>query len=189
MSCTVVAIPYAIAWVIGAVVTVVANNSELDVSVDNDLSGRIDVESILEAKYKSETHESCDDVHVISEKQFLEKSFETPFVDKNILLKTLEEHGVTNIKENEFGQIKGVTGNFALTFERFEQDKPYSVVIRYLSTEDVEEKVDNLTSEYAINVQEECYNNIVAKLNDNNMEIESEEVCDDDTIVITVNLE
>lgn len=187
MSCTVIAIPYAIAWVVGAIVARAAQTAESNDLDLSESSPSIDVEKLLNEKYRNT--ESCEDVHVISEKQFLEKNFETPFVDKNILLKTLEEHGVTNIKENEFGQIKGVTGNFVLTFERFEQDKPYSAVIRYLSTEDVEEKVENLTSEYAINVQEECYNNIVAKLNDNNMEIESEEVCDDDTIVITVNLE
>ena len=189
MSCTVIGLPFAIAWVLGAVVTVATASSELDVSIDNDLLEQIDVESTLEAKYKSEIHESCDDVHVISEKQFLEKSFETPFVDKNLLLKTLEEHGVRDIKENEYGQIRGITGDFVLEFERFEDDKPYSVLIKYLDTENPNEKIKDLTSEYAINVQEQTYNNIVEKLNANNMEIESEEVCDDNTIVLTINLE
>lgn len=185
MSCSVVAIPFALNWIIGGLVTQAAIMTAAEQIFE-------DKGKALKQKLNKENQnieQDCDDVYVISEKRFLEKSFETPFVDKNLLLKTLEEHGVKNIKENEWGQIKGHSGNFGLTFERSAQDKPYNVIIKYLSTDDVEEKFENLTSEYAINVQEECYNNIVEKLNANNMEIESEEVCDDNSIVITVNLE
>ena len=40
-----------------------------------------------------------------------------------------------------------------------------------------------------MNVQEESYISIIEKLKENNMELESEEVLDDNTIVLTVNLE
>ena len=73
MSCTVFALPYAIAWVVGAVF---ANVPYSEIALDNegmnniDFSGDIDLPTV------------CDDVRVISDKHFLEKSFETAFVDK-----------------------------------------------------------------------------------------------------------
>ena len=81
------------------------------------------------------------------------------------------------------------TGHYELNFEKMEADKPYFVVIKALDTDDIETKLDYLNNEYAVNVQEESYNNIVARLKENNMQIENEEVCEDNTIVLTVNLE
>ena len=103
MSCTVFALPYAIAWVVGAVF---ANVPYSEIALDNegmnniDFSGDIDLPTV------------CDDVRVISDKHFLEKSFETAFVDKELLIKTLEEHGVSNLKENEYGKITARTGSY-----------------------------------------------------------------------------
>ena len=184
MSCSVVAIPWAISWIIAGISTTAITAAAKSVFDDEGEK----LIQYLENKEKN-CIDSCEEKYIISEKQFLEKNFETPFVDKNLLLKTLEEHGVRDIKENEYGQIRGITGDFVLEFERFEDDKPYSVLIKYLDTENPNEKIKDLTSEYAINVQEQTYNNIVEKLNANNMEIESEEVCDDNTIVLTINLE
>ena len=168
MSCTVFALPYAIAWVVGAVF---ANVPYSEIALDNegmnniDFSGDIDLPTV------------CDDVRVISDKHFLEKSFETAFVDKELLIKTLEEHGVSNLKENEYGKITARTGSYELAFERMEADKPYFLMIKYLDTESAEQKLNDLSSEYALNVQEESYRSITEKLKENNMEIESEEVC------------
>ena len=61
--------------------------------------------------------------------------------------------------------------------------------ISCLETESSEEKVDDINSEYALNVQEDAYLQIINKLKENNMEIENEEVQEDNTIVLTINLE
>ena len=175
MSCTVMAIPYALAWVVAAVVkisidTVATTVEEKSASVSN-FSGLV-----------------CDDVQIISEATLMEKSLETPFMDKEILIKTLEEHGVKDITE-EFGKIKGEVDTYSLSFEKMEADKPYFVTITYLEQNNPEEKLNDLNSEYALNVQEDAYLNIVEKLKENNMQIEEEEVLEDNTIVLTVNLE
>ena len=174
MSCTVLAIPYTLAWVIGAVVTTTATVLEETCSIEDS------IENI--------SQDALDDIKIISEANLMEKSLETPFMDKKILIKTLEEHGVKNIIE-EYGKIKGEVDTYSLSFEKKEVDKPYFLTINYLSQNNPEEKLSDLNSEYALNVQEESYLNIIEKLKENNMEIEEEEILEDNTIVLTINLE
>ena len=181
MSCTVVAVPYALMWVIGAIATAAATTAAAtDVGIENSSS---DIFALA-----TEDDENCTENHVITEKHFIEKSFDTPFMDKSILLKTLEEHGVKNIVEWETG-IAGDIDNYKLTFEKFEQDKPYSLRISCLERDNAEEKVGDLNNEYAMNVQEDAYLHIVDKLKENNMQIEEEEVQEDNTIVLTINID
>lgn len=175
MSCTVFALPYALAWVIGSVVVSVARAKQEETSEVDIVNSYADF--------------SCNDIQVINETNFIEKSFETAFMDKELLLKTLEEHGIKGIQEDEFGKISGSIDNYTLNFEKMESDKPYFLRISCTDKENPEEKIEDLSSEYALNVQEEAYLNIVDKLKANNMEIEDEEVLDDNTIVLTVNLE
>ena len=177
MSCTVLAVPYALVWVIGAVVTGVAT------LVNND-----SIEEPIRQVVDDVSQDVCDGVKIISEANFMEKSLETPFMDKQLLIKTLEEHGVKNITD-DFGKIKGEVDSYSFTFEKMSEDKPYHVTISYLEGNRPEEKLNDLNSEYALNVQEEAYLNIVEKLKDSNMEIEEEEVLEDNTIVLTVNIE
>ena len=180
MSCTVVAIPYALVWVIGAVVSAAATtaataNTNLN---NNDINiFNLDLNS-----------DNCTENKVISEKHFIEKTFETPFTDETILTKTLEEHGVTNIVKWENG-LAGNVDNYKLTFEKIASDKPYSLKITCLESDNAEEKVSDLSGEYALNVQEDAYLHIIDKLKENNMQIEEEEVMEDNTIVLTVNID
>lgn len=183
MSCTVVAVPYALAWVVGFVVSAAAGPVALyvDTIANNQESSQNNI--------PQNTYEDvCEEFHTITKADLMEKSLETPFVDKEILLKTLEEHGVMNIKE-EYGKITGEVDTYSLSFEKMEADKPYFLTISYLAQNNPEEKLNDLSSEYALNVQEESYLSIIEKLKENNMQVEEEEVLDDNTIVLTVNLE
>lgn len=189
MSCTVVAIPMAVYWIVGAMATtsgVIAANYQLKTEVWGDVSNNVSNKTKLKLPNIAE---GCDDVYVISDKQFLEKTIETPFVDKELLFKTLEEHGCRNIKENEYGQISCKNGDYTFKFEKSEIDKPYYLNITYTNKDNVDEEFNDISNEYVVNVQESSYNSIIEKLKDNNMEIESEEICDDNTIVLTINLE
>ena len=173
MSCSVISLPFALAWVVTNVI--IAGVAAKKESVEN--------------KSDEKTEICFEDSGIISEKHFIEKSFETPFMDKALLIKTLEEHGANGINETDFGQIKCFCDHYELIFERTNANKPYYVRIKALDTDDTESKLNDLNSEYAVNVQEASYNSIVSKLEENNLEIENEEVCDDNTIVLTVNLE
>lgn len=176
MSCTVVAVPWLLYQAIGAVVAASATAS-------------IAFNDLLD---KTERQEDCEEVQVITAKHFMEKSFETVFMDKETLVKTLEEHGVVNIKYGEAWEKDKVTGqidSYTLSFEKASDDKPYFLTVTCLDTDNAEEKLNDLSSEYALNVQEDAYLSIIEKLKDNNMEVEEEEVLDDNTIVLTVNID
>ena len=179
MSCTVIAVPYALMWVVGAIATAAAATAATSEN------GNTNLDTFNKIANDSE---NCSEDHVITEKHFIEKTFETPFMDKSILLKTLEEHGVTNITEWENG-ITGDVGNYKLIFEKTAEDKPYTVKISCTEKDNAEEKVGDLNNEYAMNVQEDAYLHIIDKLNENNMQIEQEEVMEDNTIVLTVNID
>ena len=173
MSCEVIALPWAIAFLV----------AKLAVSgiehVRND--------KIQDAYNRPTTIEEGNDIGIITDCHFIEKEYETPFTDKEILIKTLEEHGVKNI--NDFGdsitcEVEGYTLKFSKKAEG-----NYSLKITCPENLDSEEKVEDLNSEYTMNVQESVYLKILDKLKNNNMQLESEEVEDDNTIVLTVNLD
>lgn len=180
MSCTVVAVPYALMWVVGAIATAAA--SAATTTVNSKGSNAADLFRL------TADDKNCTEDRVITEKHFIEKTFETPFMDKEILKKTLEEHGVINIAEWENG-IAGDVDNYKLTFEKPAEDKPYNLKITCLERDNAEEKAGDLNSEYALNVQEDAYLHLLDKLKENNMQIEEEEVMDDNTIVLTVNID
>ena len=178
MSCTVVAVPYALMWVVGAIAAAAAdaavkNNIE---SYNNDIFNLVSQDT------------NCSEDKVITESHFIEKTFETPFMDKDILKKTLEEHGVSNIAEWENG-FSGELEGYKLIFEKPAEDKSYNLKLSCLEQKNAEEKVGDLSNEYAMNVQEDAYLHIIEKLKENNMQIEEEEVMEDNTIVLTVNID
>lgn len=77
-----------------------------------------------------------------------------------------------------------------MEFAKPEADKPYTLEISYnknLNASD--ELVQNLGMEYNANAQEASYNKIQERLRDQNLTIDEEEVYEDNTIVLTVNLE
>ena len=74
-------------------------------------------------------------------------------------------------------------------FERDDEKAQYFLIIKYLDDFNVDLEVTSINNEYAINVQEQSYNQIIENLKNNNMEIEDEEIQDDNTIVITVNVD
>lgn len=189
MSCSIFAIPYALAWIVGSIVVTRVN--ELSIENESEVRDAHEAKNLTLTDENSEDIEiaPCSEAQIISEKHFIEKSLETPFVDKNLLIKTLKEHGVRGLSENDYGQIVCYSGSYELKFERSNENKPYSLVIKCLDTDSAESKLTELGNEYTVNVQEESYNNIISKLKENNLQIENEEICDDNTIVLTVNLE
>ena len=178
MSCSIVAVPIALAHLL---VTIAANAA-------NEYNQRREEEA-LNAQAQEIQKSFNKEVQYIKVEDIVEKEFETAYMDKDILMKTLEEHGVTEIQEEYEGKITGSIDSFSLTFEKPSTDKPYNLKISCNQGDCAEEKLNDLNSEYALNVQEEAYLKLLDRLKENNMHIEEEVVEDDNTIVLTINLE
>lgn len=128
-------------------------------------------------------------VHIEEEvlEELFSKKFTTIIMDKETLLKTLEEHGATNIIES-CGDISCECDSFHLDFYK-EENAPYSLNISYKKEDGVNELLTDLSNEYSTNAQEVSYEKIKERLEIQNLRIEEEEIYDDNTIVLTVNLE
>ena len=187
MSVSIVAIPYALAFIVGlsgvslsaSISDQILNDKYVDEKVAfNNSLGNLD--NIYD--------DTCDDVHVVKESNIINKTFETAFMDKDILIKTLVEHGFSNIQD-DFGKVSGSYDKYFLMFEKPSQDKPYNLTITCLKNSKVDKIMNDLNDEYTLNVQEESYLSIIEKLKENSMNIEEEEVLEDNTIVLTINIE
>lgn len=191
MSCSVIAVPIALSWVVhmlvaGSVVTggVIGATSMLNKDYDTEKEDvkKYDYIAIENSNF------GCDDSHSVTMEHFIEKEFETPFTDKDLLVKTLEEHGVTDISASE-NFVSGKVEGYVLSFNKYEGKESYTLRISSNNESKIIEKVEDLTSEYTLNVQEDAYLHIIEKLKENNMQIEEEVVEDDNTIVLTINLD
>ncbi len=131
-------------------------------------------------KYKEENN-----IHSNNEK--ICKEYETIFNDKDLLIKTLQEHGVTDLElrnDNIYCKIE----EFKLKFFK-DANMPYKFEITHCANVDIEETINNLDSEYAKNVQEATYLKIKERLAKNNLQIDDEEILEDDSIMLTINLD
>lgn len=178
MSCSVVAIPISLLYTV------------ISMAVGAGVSAGVGAKFAKKLSSDNLEHLSEQDLegYAISSSDIIEKTFETPFMDKEILLKTMEEHGIKDI--NETGNIiSGKIESFVLQFEKPDENSPYSLKVLCNQQDNAEEKISDISTEYSLNVQEASYLSIVEKLKENNLQIEEETVEDDNTIVLTVNLE
>lgn len=179
MSCTIVSIPIALFSLFGALTidgAAIYNaiNDASNLNYDDDINNEL-------PEYK--------DILPITESNIIEKDFETAFMDKELLLKTITEHGIVDIQESESGEIIGSIDSFNFVFTKPSEDKPYNVKIMCREQDSAETKLNDISSEYTLNVQEASYLSIVENIKNTNMQIESETVEDDNTIVLTINVE
>ena len=113
---------------------------------------------------------------------------ETIFMDGDLLAKTMREHGlhVKTVSENEY-TIETESG--ILHYFRASGDVPF--MLEVTGVKDLQELLDSLDSlenEYGRNVQKFTYDKVMCSLAEHGMGIESEEVLEDDSILLTLNV-
>ena len=123
-----------------------------------------------------------------SKEEIEEEGIETCFVDSALLIKTLEELDCHVKKSNENEILVATTcGN--LKYARENSAKPFKMYLDEIT--DVQGVLENIRSfeqDYGRNVQEYTYNHIKNNLADG-MTIDQEEVLDDNSIFLTINIE
>ena len=153
------------------------NENNIEKEFEHELSNKINFSDMMVANAMNKNHQRY---------QTFCSQYKTIFTDENLLIKTLSEHGVEDIV-NQDGKLYGTAGDIKLEFEKG-KDGIYDMLITHKENEDMS-IVDELSDEYKLNVQEQSYMNIKQNLEKQNLSIETEEVMEDNSIMITVNLE
>ena len=131
-----------------------------------------------------------------SEGRFFEEEYNTAFMDESLLKKTLEEHGCVNFKKSDSDFFVCEYYDFQLEFYRKNQQTPYCMLLRcnqelneYNELVDLPNFFLELQDEYKQNAQQKTYDTIKQRLTKHHLSIEDEEILEDDSIMLTVNLD
>lgn len=117
----------------------------------------------------------------------ISKSYPTNFKDESILMKTLDDYGVNYSKQSN-GTINCNLDNHS--FKLIPSEKS-SYMIEIENEEDLKDifmNLNNLDEDYRRNVQNNTYENLKEKVEEKGYKIESEEIMEDNSIVITINI-
>jgi len=113
--------------------------------------------------------------------------FPTNFADKALLLKTLQGYGV-NGEELENEDIQCKIENYILNFHKM-GDSNYALEVKGETTlNSLYKHLTTIDEEYKHNVQEYTYKRVVEKISQSDMSIKNEEVMEDNSIVLTINI-
>lgn len=122
--------------------------------------------------------------------KLLSQELETPFVSNELLVRTIEEYGI-KIIENKDTLVTAKIERLIINFSREDKTLPYKM--KFIFPDDCLEMqkdiVKNLYEEYGTNTQEEAYIQIKEKIEKSNMYIADEEILEDDSIVLTINVD
>ncbi len=113
--------------------------------------------------------------------------YPTDFNDEELLMKTLMEYGTSPVKDGNGDIILSIEGN-NLRFNK-SGGEPYTVEIK--TGGDIKQIFNDLSlidDDYNRNVQTYTYENLKKNLADKDLNIESEDVLEDNSIVITLNI-
>lgn len=185
MSCTIVALPFMLlSLAVSAMLPVTVGVSNL--AKEDDYTHDQDVEHLREVMKRSmeENHGNISEEDIKS----ICKEYTTAFMNSELLIKTLEEYGFDEFTTAE-KLITGKVKDFTLEFYRTDSNEPYTMKISCDAKCDTTGIISDVNSEYALNAQEETYIKIKERLEKKNLKIDNEEILEDDSIMLTVNLD
>lgn len=171
MSCTVMLLP---AMIVGI--------AQIAVDLASSANNNFDKSHLKEKLLSNNQNDLTDVVNIIC------KEYDTIYADVNLLVKTLQEHGVKDLQYTD-NKVSCRFESFAMDFVRQSEYEAFKMKITQDCNINCENTIAELNSEYAINTQEESYIKIKQDLEAQNMQIADEEVLEDNSIVITVNVD
>lgn len=108
--------------------------------------------------------------------------------DSTMLQKTLEDHGV-QVKVISENHIEATLAEGKITYIRQNDDEPFYIDVSEVGCMDrFLEEIDQIDSEYGSNVQSYTYNRLMQNIPDG-MYLESEQVLEDNSILITLTVD
>ena len=121
-------------------------------------------------------------------KPILSRVLKTNYTDKDALIKTLEEYGAERLDSDDYNVSCDLLGMRLLYSKNYSQGS-YDLEINKITDENVCTKVlEDLKEEYSSNVQEMTYRKIKERIKNQNFHISNEEIEDDNSIVLTIDV-
>ncbi len=128
------------------------------------------------------------DVRLIDDKSTIVYTYNTNYKDKGILLNTLIEHGAQELSETG-DEISCKLFDMEMIYHKDSKTGAYVLDITQVkSKDDCSNLINDLNEEYGLNIQEMTYNKIKERLDSENLRLESEEVLDDNSILLTIEV-
>lgn len=109
--------------------------------------------------------------------------FETQFKNVNLLQKSLQDFGCSFALEGE--QVQSSYGRANLIFKPDEQGVFNAYLIRDASVEDTQTFLVDLHDQYKRLVQQQSYETLLRRANEQGMVLEREEILEDNSVVLT----
>lgn len=128
-------------------------------------------------------------LNIASGAQFLSsKTMVTNYTDGAVLEKTLKEYGANHLVSDGMNVSCELFGMHFMYSKDFEKG-PYNLEISHITDNDKCTKtLADLNEEYCSNIQELIYKRIVERIKLQNFRIENEEVEEDNSIVLTIDI-
>ena len=121
-------------------------------------------------------------------KSLIVKNLKTNYTNMDALLKTLTERGAFSVHSDKYNIYCEMSG-MQFLFSRNNTRGQYFLSVDRVSDEELCTNIlKELDEEYGLNIQDIVYKKIMERIKDKNMRIESEEVQDDNSIVLTIDL-
>lgn len=128
------------------------------------------------------------DLRLINDQSTIVYTYNTNYTDKGILLNTLLEHGAQELTETG-DEISCKLFGMEMIYHKKSSTSAYTLDITQVSNKgECEELINDLNDEYGLNIQEMTYNKIKERLERENMRLESEEVLEDNSIILTIEI-
>jgi hypothetical protein len=128
------------------------------------------------------------DLRLINDEATTIYTYKTNYTDKGVLINTLTEHGAEEITENG-DEISCKLFDMEMIYYKKGNSNGYTLDITHITNKsECEELMQDLNEEYGLNIQEITYNKIKERLAQENLRLENEEILDDESIVLTIEV-
>ena len=128
------------------------------------------------------------DLRITDNKTELTYTYKTNYTDKGVLLNTLTEHGAKKISETD-DKISCELFGMQMSYTKDADNQAYNLVIeRVTDKSECEGLISDLNDEYGLNIQEITYKKILDRIESENLHLEKEEVLEDNSILLTIEV-
>lgn len=188
MSCTISLLPMAIMGLVSLATTLATAGTVTAAGMTGLNAGASLVDKLNGRNYLKDALNNVNSEDVTEVVNIISKEYDTVFADIKLLKKTLEEHGAKEVQYTYNG-LSCKIDCFAIDFYRENENEAFKMKVVQDCKENSENTFEELNLEYGMNTQEESYMKIKERLEAQNLKIAEEEILEDNSIVLTVNLD